>query len=173
MTIEHRFSQLTDICLDLSVFPITESSNQPHRDFKESHGEVFTPIHLVDKMIIQAKPEPDEFCLDLCAGQGQFTVRMLRYFINGFPDFDFSYYLKNFHWLNEINPVNVKALYEIFGTDINLAAGDACQLHLYPTDDNGIWEKGTWWYHEKLQKWLREKPAELPAVMISSSAKLF
>jgi len=141
--IESRFKTETGIPTDLSVFPITELYNQKRSEYHKVNGEVFTPLQLVDLMVLKSDPKPDQFNLDLCAGHGQFTVRMLRYMFNKSP-FDIAYYLKNFHWFNELNPENVKLLLKIFGKKINILYGDATKLNLIPDDETGKWAPGIW-----------------------------
>ena len=141
--IESRFKTETGIPTDLSVFPITELYTQPESKYRTLHGEVFTPLQLVDSMVLKSDPKPNQFNLDLCAGHGQFSVRILRYLFNRQP-FDIAYYLKTFHYFNEINPENVKLLLKIFGKEINILYGDATKLNLIPDDETGKWAPGIW-----------------------------
>lgn len=149
ISLESKFKEISGISCDMSIFPHVEIYRQVRRDEFKDKGEVFTPTSLIDKMILLSKPFPNQFNLDLCSGQGQFTIRILRYFINNFSDFNLETYLKEQHWFNEINPINVKAIFEIFGTDINIAVGDACKLSSMPTDKTGNWIKGIWYLNGK------------------------
>ena len=141
--IESRFKEITDITYDLSIYPIlTPSPFKIRTDLKNSHGEVFTPLDLVDKMLEISKPNPNKFNLDLCSGRGQFTIRMLRKFHNENNNFNIEYYLENLHWFNELNEDSANDLQYIFGNKINLAIGPAQELKHYPVDVNNIWVTG-------------------------------
>jgi len=155
INIERRFSIITGNTLDLSKFPITEISGFERREeLVKSHHEVFTPLYLVDEMVSLSPANPNKTSLDLCAGRGQFTIRILRRLYNTFPDFDLNQYIKNNHWFNEINEDSCRELIEIFGNDINLAIGPAEELKNYPEDSKGIWKKGIWKWNDKEKKWL-------------------
>lgn len=149
--IEQQFKQETGIPTDMSVFPIVELHTQLESKYRTSHGEVFTPLCLVDRMVKQCDPKPDQYNMDLCAGQGQFTIRILRYMYNKEP-FDIELYLQKFHWFNEINIENVKTLIRIFGKNINVAVGDATKLDLIPDGPDGKWESGIWKFDGKCWK---------------------
>ena len=145
LNIESRFKEITglDSTIDLSIFPITEHIPFTTRNSnKKTHGEVFTPVEIVDKMLLISNPDPNKFNMDLCAGRGQFTIRMLRKFINENKKFDIEYYLKNLHWFNELNQTSVDELIYIFGDKINCANGPAQELQSYPIDENKNWVKG-------------------------------
>lgn len=141
---------------DLSLFPLTDHVGFNVRETeKNQNGEVFTPLQIVDRMILKAAPKPNQFNLDLCAGWGQFTIRILRYLTNTYPDFNISDYLTNWHWFNEINPESVKLLQEVFGPAINIAAGPAEYLNQYPSDANGVWLKGVYYWDIKHGTWTK------------------
>jgi hypothetical protein len=130
-TLERKFKQYTKLPMeiDMTIFPITD-----HIGFtvdiakKKANGEVFTPLQIVDHMIELSRPDPTKFNMDLCAGRGQFTIRMLRYFVNNYPDFNMEEYLINRHWFNEFNPDNAQDIINIFGNNINLCIGPAQKL---------------------------------------------
>jgi hypothetical protein len=161
--IESRFLEITGLAQDLSIYPINELVHFPIRkDLSKSHGEVFTPISLVDQMLETSRPEPIKFNLDLCAGRGQFTVRMLRRFTHFNPQFQHKEYLEAFHWFNEINEDSCKELLYIFGSNINLAIGPAQELNTFP-EENGVWKKGLWKYCDSRKSWFSvEKDLQLP-----------
>ena len=147
--IETKFLEVTGLSQDLSQFPITELVQFPIRkELSKSHGEVFTPLSLVDKMLLTSNPQPDKFNLDLCTGRGQFTIRMLRKFTQENPDFDINNYLTQYHWFNEINEDSCGELIHIFGKDINLAIGPAQELSSYPEDSSGVWLRGIFKFHK-------------------------
>lgn len=151
---ELKFLEITGINHDLTIFPITELIQFPVRkELSKSHGEVFTPLKIVDHMIELSTPTSDKFNMDLCAGRGQYTIRMLRYFMQNEEHFNQDEYLKEKHWFNEFNPDSAKELLYIFGNDINLAVGPAQKLTEMPEDENGIWNKGIYVYNGK--KWVK------------------
>jgi hypothetical protein len=154
--IEEKFKNITGVPQDvkISYWPITEHIGFNIRtEEKQKMGEVFTPLQLVDKMISKAQPHPRQFNLDLCAGHGQFTVRILRYFVNQFPNFNIQEYLSQYHWFNELNPESVFFLQEIFGENINIAAGPAEALKNYPKDTDEIWERGIYYWISSTNSW--------------------
>jgi hypothetical protein len=157
--IEARFLEITQLPQEISSFPITELVQFPVRkELSKSHGEVFTPISLVDKMILTSAPQPDKFNLDLCAGRGQFTVRMLRYFTTHNASFDIKSYLTTYHWFNEFNLDSCHELLYIFSEEINLAAGPAQTLESYP-EEREVWKRGIFIYEEAEKSWLPSSPS--------------
>lgn len=156
--IESKFKEITGIQqeVDLSVWPLVQHVGFNIRtEEKQKMGEVFTPLQLVDRMIEISKPLPNQFNLDLCAGHGQFTVRILRYLTNNFPDFNLQEYLSTYHWFNELNPESVVFLQEIFGHNINIAAGPAEALKSYP-QENTIWKPGIYYWNSEIKSWKRK-----------------
>jgi hypothetical protein len=119
-------------------------------------------------MVLIAKPEPDKFNLDLCAGHGQFTVRILQKFTNENPDFSIQDYLTNFHWFNEFNVKSAIDLLYIFGDSINLAVGPAQELKSYPQDDTKVWERGIFYYNSSFKKWVKTDIKELEKIATES-----
>ena len=130
--IESKFKKLNNIEIDLKDFPLEEYtiirySNNKLK--KKQYGEVFTPLYLVDRMIQQAAPIPETRTLDLCAGLGQFTIRLMRYYQNNFPIFNIEEFLRK-HYFNEIQLESCNKLKEIFGSKINLLNGDCKKINL-------------------------------------------
>lgn len=127
----------------MEVFPIVVEKNQQVKTNKkksQQFGEVFTPLWLVDAMIKQSKLNDfKKSTLDLCAGYGQFSIRLLRFFKNKFDDFDIKQYLKNNHYFCELQISSCYKLLKIFGYSINLFIGDANKLHL-------LLKRQTWFY---------------------------
>ena len=165
--IERRFIEVSGLTCDLSIFPMPENTNsQTQTDNHKSDlfGEVFTPIWLVDKMILRAKDSllKAKAPLDLCAGYGQFTIRMLRCIVEHRKLQKKSYNIKQ--WLNNHSMVeyqleNAYRILYIFGTDVNLYIGDACFLNKIQEqeDDNGIFifDAGKWLnITKKIKKWV-------------------
>jgi hypothetical protein len=154
--LEDRFKQVSSLKGDLSKFPVTKKDGLEFKTDKEksrSFAEVFTPIHIVDEMI-QTLPEGglsmDTTNLDLCAGYGQFTIRMLRYlYTKHGKTFDIGKYLKNKHYYAELQISSCYKLLWIFSSKINLAIGDALQLGSLPKKATG-----TWYYHKGISSWI-------------------
>ena len=133
--IEKRFLEVSGISCDLTKFPLTESDIKKNikidKEKSNQYGEVFTPLWLVDKMIMKTTVE--KLCsakstLDLCAGWGQFTVRMIRALANYDKDFDVYKWLKENHTFIELQLESAYKLLYIFGVDINLLIGDALEI---------------------------------------------
>ena len=163
--IESRFLEVTGLPQDISLYPLTELVHFPIRkDLSKSHGEVFTPLSLVDRMLETSQPSPSGPNLDLCAGRGQFTVRLLRRFVHLDPLFDPLAYLRDRHWFNELNPDSALELLYIFGPEINLALGPAQALSLYP-HEGSLWKKGLWRFCDSRNVWFPvDSTLQLPQV---------
>jgi hypothetical protein len=171
-SIEKRFKEVTLLPqgTDLTQYPLTEHIGFQIRETeKKTNGEVFTPLQLVDKMIEISKPVYNKFNMDLCAGHGQFTIRILRKFANEHPAFDIPSYLKNYHWFNEYNIDSSLKLIYIFGEFINLAVGPAQELKRMPCDENGIWLKGIFYWDETFKKWVSKDIVELENILNSTT----
>ena len=145
--IEKRFLEVTGIeCnngITLSKFPLEEgdcSKIENNKEKSDMHGEVFTPLWLVDKMILKASNSlmKAKSTHDLCAGYGQFTVRMLRYLANNKDKFRPKIWLQKIHSFSEYQDSSVYKLLYIFGTGINLFIGDAKQLYKLKSNDVGV-----------------------------------
>jgi len=133
--IEKRFLEVSGIECDLTKFPLTPDDIKNHiitdKEKSDQYGEVFTPLWLVDKMILKATVEKlhqSKSTLDLCAGWGQFTIRMIRALANYDKDFDVYKWLKENHTFIELQLESAYKLLTIFGTDINLLIGDALEI---------------------------------------------
>jgi hypothetical protein len=150
---ERRFKKIAGLANeDLTPFPIKQVSNQKiNKDKSKEFGEVFTPLCLVDSMIKQAKIKKDHTTLDLCAGYGQFSIRLFRAYFLKFrksADFDFKKFMKQ-HCFSELQLSSCFKLLRIFGLGINLFIGDAMQLGKVPENANGIWL-----YVEEADRWV-------------------
>jgi hypothetical protein len=150
--IEKRFKIVTDISCDLSVYPIKEdvqfdTDKEKSRDF----AEVFTPLKIVDEMIsIVPYIGIDTRSIDLCAGYGHFSVRMIRKLFNEYDNFfNLSNFLNYRHLFNELQISSCCKLLWIFGDHINLAIGDALQLAKLPKRARGIW-----YYFSEVDSWV-------------------
>lgn len=150
--IEKRFLEVSGILCDLSKFPLDESdvTNNIKVDKEKSnqYGEVFTPLWLVDKMILKSTIEKlhnSKSTLDLCAGWGQFTIRMIRALANYDKNFNVDKWLIENHTFIEMQIESSYKLLYIFGVDINLLIGDALEIKKVKKWDginyfNGYWK---------------------------------
>ena len=153
--IEKRFKEITelhDIDLTKSLIKKADYKVQQVKTRKEkskNFGEVFTPLFLVDIMILMKFKEmtPETKTCDLCSGYGQFTIRMMRMLYNKFH-MNVEGWLKNVHTLTELQMESCAKLVYIFGPDINLYAGDS--LKLEHSDEN---DKGILFFNEETKKW--------------------
>ena len=154
--IETRFKEVAELDGDLSIFPLNRENHLQVKTDKEksdNFGEVFTPLWLVDSMLERISDfdwrNPDKMTLDLCAGYGQFTVRMIRKKFNLLgSNFDISKFLQSYpcdvrkkpatHWFAELQLSSCYKLLYIYSTKINLAIGDAKELASLPEDSRGI-----------------------------------
>jgi hypothetical protein len=140
-SIESRFVLVTGSLDNLSKYPIKKEESKGFRKDKDKardFAEVFTPLHIVDSMIDSIPSYFGRKTLDLCAGHGQFTIRLLRKF-SKVKGFNVKKYLKERHFFSELQIESCIKLLWIFGTDINLAIGDALKLDKLPPDWRGVW----------------------------------
>jgi hypothetical protein len=158
LEIEKRFKEVSGIDADLSIYPLSKQSNlqvTTRQTQSKNHGEVFTPLWLVDKMIESV--DDDKFkevstTLDLCAGYGQYSVRLLRkyYSIQG-EDFDLDLFLEK-HWVSELQKSSAYKLLYVFGKELNIAMGDSLFLDKLPEDARGVY------YYSKTKKsWISNR----------------
>lgn len=160
--IEERFLAAADLKGDLSKFPITQANHLQVKTNKiksDKHGEVFTPLWLVDQMIEDADRGGVPYgkgvtTRDLCSGYGQFSVRLIRYRLERLKaygkTFDLTKFLTETHSFVELQPNSCYRLLYIFGTEIRLCMGDATKLgdHSLKNATEGIWvwcEAGQHW----------------------------
>jgi len=163
--IESRFLKSSGLNVDLSVYPLPKSDNHQvttNKEKSDKHGEVFTPLWLVDEMLERYDEWEDQekTTHDLCAGYGQFSIRMLRkkYCVLG-ERFDLDKFLTETHLFSELQPNSCFHLLYTFGTDIRLLIGDIMQIGKLPDSaERGIWvgfeneeEKKYDWY-DKTEK---------------------
>lgn len=146
--IEKRFLEVAGLEGGLEHFPVDRSNRLQVKTDKiksDEHGEVFTPLWLVDEMLqhISVKELKDntKTYRDLCSGYGQFTIRILRRKANLLGSrFDIQRFLRNNHMFVEIQPNSCYRLLYIFGTEITLAIGDASRVGELPENaEHGIW----------------------------------
>ena len=149
---EKRFQKVSGISEDLSKFPLHHSldtSVETNKSKSKEFGEVFTPLWLVDEMIKQVSTTKNSHTLDLCAGYGQFSIRLLRKLRKQNINFDCIDFLKNRHSFSELQLSSCYKLIHTFSTCINLFIGDSKELPSLPGIASGIWV-----YIESMSGWV-------------------
>lgn len=151
--IEQRFEQVAGLNMNLAQFPIKQTDYQKQnittdKDKKNKFGEVFTPIFLVDQMIELDNVNPNKKYMDLCAGYGQFSVRLLRALTNKYKEFDLEQFIKEKLFFIQIQKESQQKLKYIFGQNINLYCGDVFDLKYSEETDRGI-------LHFNGKKWIK------------------
>ena len=149
--IENRFKIVNRLSCDLTCFPIKEDVQfDTNKDKSRDFAEVFTPINIVDEMInIIPNIDLNSKSIDLCSGYGQFSVRLIRKMFEDFDDwFSVNKFFSN-HLFNELQISSCCKLLWIFGSNINLAIGDALKLARLPKKAKGIW-----YYVEEIDEWV-------------------
>lgn len=163
--IEARFKEVTGIEADLTKQHLEKGEGLQQKTSEESQkkfGFITTPLWLCDFMI---EPQIKDMgfgrtSMDACAGCGQFSIRILRklhHKYNG--EFDVDDYLRNWHYFNELQFTNVAKLVYIFGTHINVFAGNALNLKYLPDPDY----KGVVFFDESKKNWFNY-PSLAPAL---------
>jgi hypothetical protein len=158
LDIESRFLEAAELTgINIGHFPLEQQEGlqvTTDKDKSDEHGEVFTPLWLVDTMLDRVDNETwkDQRLTteDLCSGRGQFTIRMLRkkYSVLG-AKFNIEKFLTRTHLYIEIQPRSCFHLMHIFGTDIRLLIGDAAKKGKLPPEA----EKGIWVWSDACQEW--------------------
>jgi len=158
---ERRFKEVANLDGDLTIYPLDQNNPDHHLQVKtnkeksDAHGEVFTPLWLVDKMVGQAQLKTgnkDRTTLDLCAGYGQFSIRLMRAKCNAVKSFNKSHiekFLTETHHFAEFQLSSCYKLLYIFGANINLFIGDARELPKLKDESKGVWV-----YSDADSKWL-------------------
>lgn len=150
---EDRFKVATSLVGDLSRYPILREDQldfETDRERSRTFAEVFTPVYMVDEMLgVVPDLSSRDKVMDLCAGHGQYTIRMLRRFLKTDRQFDLRRYLMERHFFNEIQLGSAWRLIWIFGSNINLAIGSALALERLPAGWRGIWL-----YVESVSTWV-------------------
>lgn len=162
--IEKRFLESTNLNVDLSKYPLVENVDLSHppienhqvttnKEKSDKHGEVFTPLWLVDYMLDKHEnwQDQDMTTEDLCAGYGQFSVRMLRKKYSVLKEeFLVDKFLRETHLFSELQPSSCYRLLYTFGCNIRLLMGDVTQRCKLPDEA----ETGVWVY--RVDKWRDE-----------------
>lgn len=158
LKIEERFKEVSDLEGDLNCYYLTKENHlqvKTNKEKSDKHGEVFTPLWLVDKMLDQFKLSDwrrhNLTTFDLCSGYGQFTIRMLRrrylYLQESGKSLNIPEVLSEYHLFAEIQPGSCFRLLYIFGNKIRLLIGDVSEMGSLPDNaEHGIWvyNKGRW-----------------------------
>jgi hypothetical protein len=151
--IESRFKDVANLDGDLSLVPIPKEFHLQVKTNKvksDSFGEVFTPLWLVDSMLERVSEydwrNADKVTLDLCAGYGQFSVRMIRkkFHLLG-EKFDIKKFLFKKHYFSELQLSSCYKLLHVFSPKINLFIGDSKELKSLPEDCHGIYYYNNGW----------------------------
>ena len=111
------------------------SQTNTNKSKSKAHGEVFTPLWLVDEMVAKATTSGVNLyhtyktggILDMCSGYGAFTIRLMPKFNKHMPTGVLTL-LKNRLFMNEFQLISAAKLLYIFGKDINLHIGDSLVL---------------------------------------------
>ncbi len=181
--IEQRFKDVANLDGDFSLMPMPKEYHlqvTTNKEKSDSFGEVFTPIWLVDSMLERVSDydwrNQNKITLDLCAGYGQFTVRMLRkkFSLMG-NKFDILKFLFDTHYFSELQLSSCYKLLHIYSCNINLFIGDSKELKSLPEDCSGIYYFNKEWiecteqvkeiFGEPLKKYSSKAEAEFVAEM--------
>lgn len=145
LDVEARFKEVADLNCNLQNFPskCDDTQVKTRKDKSKAHGEVFTPLHLVDKMVSKKDDaywlDESKVNCDLCSGYGQFTIRILRKKLNLNKNYPLEDYLLNNHVMVELQESSVLKLMYVFGVEnITLCVGDARKLTELKETDRGI-----------------------------------
>lgn len=151
---ENRFKEISGIDIDLTKDLIKKTDfdvqqTKTNKQKSDEFGEVFTPLYLVDLMIelkISVLTSTSTTC-DLCAGYGQFTIRLMRKLYNRLH-INIEEWLEKYHTFTELQLESCAKLVYIFGPNINLYVGDSRNLKYARTNESGIL-----FFNEKKKKW--------------------
>ena len=151
--IELRFKDVANLDGDFSLMPMPKEDHlqvTTNKEKSDSFGEVFTPIWLVDSMLERVSDydwrNQNKITLDLCAGYGQFTVRMIRKKFDLMGEkFDVKKFLFNTHYFSELQLSSCHKLMHIYSPNINLFIGDSKELKSLPENCSGIYYYNKEW----------------------------
>jgi hypothetical protein len=97
---------------------------------KEKYGEIFTPFHLIEKMLDLLPPNifsnPNLKWLDPCTGKGAFLIVLYKRLFSGLsteikePKKRHSHIIEKMLYMVEINPEHIQHLYSLFGENANI-----------------------------------------------------
>lgn len=152
-TIESRFKEVANLDGDFSIIPMPYENHLQVKTDKEkskAHGEVFTPIWVVDSMLERYSDfelrDKTQVWTDICSGYGQMTIRLLRKKYNLLGNkFDIKKHLFEMHYFSELQLSSCYKLIHIFSPKINLFIGDAKKLNSLPENCSGIYVYKNGW----------------------------
>lgn len=152
-SVESRFKDVANLEGDFSLMPMPKEYHlqvKTNKEKSDSFGEVFTPIWLVDSMLERVSDydwrNGKKITLDLCAGYGQFTVRMIRKKFDLMDEkFDVKNFLFNTHYFSELQLSSCYKLLHIYSPNINLFIGDSKELKSLPENCSGIYYYNKEW----------------------------
>lgn len=152
-SIEKRFKDVANLDGDFSLMPMPKEYHlqvTTNKEKSDTFGEVFTPIWLVDSMLERISDydwrNGNKVTLDLCAGYGQFTIRMIRkkFSLMG-NKFDVLKFLFDTHYFSELQLSSCYKLLHIYSPNINLFIGDSKELKSLPENCSGIYYYNNEW----------------------------
>ena len=151
---ENRFKEISGIDIDLTKDLIKKTDfdvqqTKTNKQKSDEFGEVFTPLYLVDLIIelkISVLTSTSTTC-DLCAGYGQFTIRLMRKLYNRLH-INIEEWLEKYHTFTELQLESCAKLVYIFGPNINLYVGDSRNLKYAKASEYGIL-----FFNEKEKQW--------------------
>jgi hypothetical protein len=152
-SIEKRFKDVANLDGDFSLMPMPKEYHlqvTTNKDKSDTFGEVFTPIWLVDSMLERVSDydwrNGNKTTLDLCAGYGQFTIRMIRKKFSLLGNkFDILKFLFEKHYFSELQLSSCYKLLHIYSPNINLFIGDSKELKSLPENCSGIYYYNKEW----------------------------
>ena len=151
---ENRFKEISGIDIDLTKDLIKKTDfdvqqTKTNKQKSDEFGEVFTPLYLVDLMIELKFPilTSTSTTCDLCAGYGQFTIRLMRKLYNRLH-INIEEWLEKYHTFTELQLESCAKLVYIFGPNINLYVGDSRNLKYAKASEYGIL-----FFDEKEKQW--------------------
>jgi predicted helicase len=152
-SVESRFKEVAQLQGDFSLIPMPKEHHlqvSTNKSKSDTFGEVFTPIWLVDSMLERVSDyywrNNSKVTLDLCAGYGQYTVRILRkkFHLMG-ENFDARNFLFKTHYFSELQLSSCYKLMHIYSPKINLFIGDSKELKSLPENCSGIYYYNKKW----------------------------
>jgi len=185
-SVESRFKDVANLEGDFSLMPMPKEYHLQVATDKaksDSFGEVFTPIWLVDSMLERVSDydwrNGNKVTLDLCAGYGQFTIRMIRKKFDLLGEkFDIKSFLFKTHYFSELQLSSCYKLLHIYSPNINLFIGDSKELKSLPENCSGIYYYNKEWIEcteqvkEIFGKPLKKYSAEAEAEFVAEMEKL-
>jgi type I restriction-modification system DNA methylase subunit len=185
-SLELRFKDVANLEGDFSLMPMPKEYHLQVATDKaksDSFGEVFTPIWLVDSMLERVSDydwrNGNKVTLDLCAGYGQFTIRMIRKKFELLGEkFDIKSFLFETHYFSELQLSSCHKLLHIYSPNINLFIGDSKELKSLPENCSGIYYYNKEWIEcteqvkEIFGKPLKKYSAKAEAEFVAEMEKL-